>query len=244
MPDDSSGQVLTLKCALVVKGAFDASVVPAFEAQSGTKLQIDWAPTTVIMSKIAAGEAADAVLIVADCVDELAAQGKVDASTKRIVLRSRIGVAVAKGAAHPDIATVEAFKRAMTGARSVCYSRGGQSGVHFAPMIERIGIGAAVNAKAIIIPSGFTAERLVTGEADIAIQQLSELAVVPGIEIVGPLPDEVQKVTTFAAAVMTGSQHGDAAARFIAHITSEAAFAAYDATRLEPARDEHDGLKT
>ena len=237
MDDDNAGGVLVLKCALVAKGAFDASVVPAFEAESGFKLHIDWAPTTVIMSKIAGGDAADAVLIVADSVDELAAQGKVDASTKRIVLRSRIGVAVAKGAAHPDISTIEAFKRAMTSARAVCYSRGGQSGVHFAPMIERIGIAAVVNAKAIIIPSGFTAEKLVTGEADIAIQQLSELAVVPGIEIVGPLPDEVQKVTTFAAAVMTGSQHAAVAARFIAHITSEAAFAAYDATRLEPVRD-------
>lgn len=238
MSDDRTGRVLTLKCALVVKGAFDASVVPAFEAQWGTRLQIDWAPTTVIMAKIAGGDTADAVLIVADSVDELAAQGKVDASTKRVVLRSRIGVAVARGAAHPDISTVEAFKRAMTGARSVCYSRGGQSGVHFAPMIERIGIAAAVNAKATIIPAGFTAEKLVTGEADIAIQQLSELAVVPGIEIVGPLPDEVQKVTSFAAAVMTGSQHADIAARFIAHLTSEQAFAAYDATRLEPARGE------
>ena len=233
---DAAGRTLTLKCALVVKGAFDASVVPAFEAQSGAVLQIAWAPTTVIMSQLAAGDTADAVLILSESVDELATQGKVDARTKRDILRSSIGVAVAAGAPHPDIATLDAFKRAMTGARAVCYTRGGQSGVHFAPMIERIGIADAVNAKAVIIPSGFTAEKLVTGEADIAIQQLSELVAVPGIEIVGPLPDEVQKVTTFAAAVMTASPNADLAARFIAHLTSDASFAAYQATRLDPVR--------
>jgi molybdate transport system substrate-binding protein len=230
-------KILHLKCALVVKGAFDASLVPAFEASSGTKLDIDWAPTTVIMSKLAEGATADAVLIVADSVDELIAQGKIEASTKRTVLRSRIGVAVAKGAPHPDISDLESFKRAMTGARSVCYSRGGQSGVHFAPMLERIGIADAVNARATIIPAGFTAEKLLTGEADIAIQQLSELAVVPGIEIVGPLPDAVQKVVTFAAAVMTGSAHRVVAEQFVASLVTDAAFAAYDATRLDPVRD-------
>ena len=191
----------------------------------------------MIMTKLAEGGTADAVLLVAESFDALASQGKVDAATKRVVLRSRIGVAVAKGAPHPDISDVEAFKRAMTGARSVAYSRGGQSGVHFAPLLERLGIATAVNAKATIIPAGFTAEKLVTGEADIAIQQLSELAVVPGIEIVGPLPGDTQKVTTFAAGVMTGSAHAAAAAAFVASLVTPAAFAAYDAARLDPVRD-------
>jgi molybdate transport system substrate-binding protein len=231
-----SDKILRLKCALVVKGAFDAVLVPAFEAQSGYTLEIDGAPTTVIMTKLAGGETADAVLLVAASLDELIGSGQVDGATKRVVLRSRIGVAVAKGAPHPDIFGVESFKRALTGARSVAYSRGGQSGVHFAPLLERLGIAAAVNAKATIIPAGFTAEKLVTGEADIAIQQLSELAVVPGIEIVGPLPGDTQKVTTFAAGVMTGSAHAEAAAQFVASLVTETAFAAYDAARLDPVR--------
>ena len=232
----SSGITLHLKCALVVKGVFDALLVPGFEAQSGCTLDIDWAPTTVLMAKLAGGATADVLLLVAESMDELIGQGKVDGGTKRVILRSRIGVAVAAGAPHPDISDLEAFKRAMTGARSVCYSRAGQSGVHFAPLLERIGIADAVNAKATIIPAGFTAERLVTGEADIAIQQLSELAVVPGVEIVGPLPDAAQKVTTFAAAVMTRSAHRDLAERFVASLTTEAAFAAYDAAVLDPVR--------
>ena len=237
MPSSATDKVLHLKCALVVKGAFDAVLVPEFEARTGYKLDIDWAPTTVIMTKLAEGANADALLLVAEVMDELIGQGKVDGATKRIVLQSRIGVAVAKGAPHPDISDVESFKRAMTGARSVAYSRGGQSGVHFAPLLQRLGIADAVNAKATIIPAGFTAEKLVTGEADIAIQQLSELAVVPGIEIVGPLPDDAQKVTTFAAAVMAGSAHKELAEQFVASLTTDAAFAAYQATRLDPVRN-------
>ena len=227
-------KTLRLKCALVVKGAFDATVVPEFEAQTGCTVDIDWAPTTVIMQKLADGERADALLIVAESVDALIASGRADAATRVVVLQSRIGVAVAKGAPHPDISTVAAFKRAMTGARSVAYSRGGQSGVWFAPMIERIGIADAVNAKATIIPAGFTAEKLVTGEADIAIQQLSELQVVSGIEIVGPLPDDIQKVTIFAAAVMSDAVERDLAERFIAALTGPSAVAAYRATALDP----------
>ena len=226
--------VIHLKCALVVKGAFDAVVVPAFERSSGVRLTIDWAPTTVIQAAIANGETADMVLIVDAAVDELVAQNKAEADTKRVVLSSRIGVAVKQGEPHPDISTLEAFKQAMLGARSVCYSRGGQSGVHFAPMLERIGIAEAVNSRSLIIPAGFTAEKLVTGEADIAIQQLSELAVVAGTEIVGPLPDEVQKVTTFAVAVLTGSPNRDAAERFAEFLMTDTALDAYRAAGLDP----------
>lgn len=231
-----SDTVIHLKCALVVKGAFDAVVVPAFERSSGVRLTIDWAPTTVIQAAIASGETADMVLIVDSAVDEMVAQHKAEADTKRVILSSRIGVAVKQGAAHPDISTVEKFKQAMIDARSVCYSRGGQSGVHFAPMLERIGIAEAVNSRSTIIPAGFTAEKLVSGEADIAIQQLSELAVVPGTEIVGPLPDEVQKVTTFAVAMLTGSPHRAAVERFAAFLLTDTALDAYLAAGLDPVR--------
>lgn len=227
------GSTLRLKCALVVRAAFDATVVPEFEARTGWRVDIDWAPTTLIMSGLAQGETTDAVLAVADAVDELVARGRADPATRVVVLRSRIGVAVAKGAPHPDISSLDAFRRAMTAARSVAYSRSGQSGVWLAPMLERIGIAEAVNARATIIPAGLTAERLLSGEADIAIQQISELRAVPGIEIVGPLPDAVQKVTPFAAAVMTGSAAHEAAARFVAALGEPSAIAAFRASGLE-----------
>ncbi|MBY0255455.1 MAG: substrate-binding domain-containing protein, partial [Methylobacterium organophilum] len=204
-----------LKCALVVRGAFDAHVVPAFEAAGG-RTTIHWAPTTVIMKTLSEGETADAVLVLSDAMDRLVAEGRVEPESRVDVVRSRYGIAVKAGAPHPDIATVEALKRTLVAARSVAYSRTGASGIYFAGLLPRLGLAEAVNAKATIIPQGFTAEKLVSGEADIAVQQISELMVVPGIEVVGPLPDPVQEMTTFAAAILRGATDRDGAARFLA----------------------------
>lgn len=225
-------QTLRLKCALVVKGAFDSAVVPGFEA-SGTTVAIDWAPTTVIMTKLEAGETADAVVIIDEAMDRLIAAGRADGSTRVEVVDSRIGLAVRAGAAHPAIGTVEELTQALLAARSVCYSRGGASGIWFGPLLGRLGIAEAVNAKATLIPAGFTAEKLVSGEADIAIQQVSELLVVPGIEVVGALPEAVQKVTSFSAALLHGAANPEGARRFLASLRGEAAVAAYRASGLD-----------
>ncbi|GJE12741.1 hypothetical protein FOHLNKBM_3793 [Methylobacterium longum] len=223
-----------LKCALVVRGAFDAQVVPAFEA-SGARAAIHWAPTTVIMKALEAGETADAVLVLSDAMDRLVAEGRVEPETRIDAVRSRYGIAVKAGAPHPDITTVEALKRTLTEARSVAYSRAGASGIYFAGLLPRLGLAEAVNARATIIPQGFTAEKLVSGEADIAVQQISELMVVPGIEVVGPFPEPVQEVTTFAAAILRGATDRAGAARFLAGLTTPEAAAAYRASGLEPA---------
>jgi molybdate transport system substrate-binding protein len=228
-----------LKCALVVRGAFDAHVIPAFEAAGG-RAAIHWAPTTVIMKALEAGEIADAVLVLSDAMDRLIAENRVEPETRVDAVRSRYGLAVKAGAPHPDISTVEALKQTLTAARSVAYSRTGASGIYFAGLLPRLaareqGQAEAVNAKATIIPQGFTAEKLVSGEADIAVQQISELMVVPGIEVVGPFPDPVQEVTTFAAAILRGATDRAGAARFLAGLTTPEAAAAYRASGLEPA---------
>lgn len=223
-----------LKCALVVRGAFDAHVVPAFEAAGG-RAAIHWAPTTVIMKTLAEGETADAVLVLSDAMDRLVAEGRVEPESRVDVVRSRYGIAVKAGAPHPDIANVEALKRTLVAARSVAYSRTGASGIYFAGLLPRLGLAEAVNARATIIPQGFTAEKLVSGEADIAVQQISELMVVPGIEVVGPLPDPVQEMTTFAAAILRGATDRDGAARFLTGLTTPQAAEAYRTSGLEPA---------
>ncbi|MEG9529541.1 molybdate ABC transporter substrate-binding protein [Methylobacterium tardum] len=223
-----------LKCALVVRGAFDAHVVPAFEAAGG-RAAIHWAPTAVIMKEIEAGATADAILVLSDAMDRLIAEGKVEAESRVDAVRSRYGIAVKAGSQHPDISTVEALKRTLVEARSVAYSRTGASGIYFAGLLPRLGLAEAVNARATIIPQGFTAEKLVSGEADIAVQQISELMVVPGIEVVGPLPDPVQEMTTFSAAIMRGATDRTGAARFLAGLTTPQAAEAYRTSGLEPA---------
>lgn len=223
-----------LMCALVVRGAFDARVVPAFEA-SGGRVAIDWAPTAVIMDKISAGATTDAVLVLDDAMDRLVAEGRVTAGSRIAVARSRYGIAVRAGDPHPQIGTVEGLTRTLVEARSVAYSRTGASGLYFARLLPRLGIAEAVNARASIIPQGFTAEKLVSGEADIAVQQISELMVVGGIDVVGPFPDPVQEVTTFAAAILRGADDPHGAERFLAALTTPEAASAYRESGLEPA---------
>jgi molybdate transport system substrate-binding protein len=221
--------------ALAVRGAFEAGIVPAFEAASGIKLVIEWAPTTVIMSKLAAGGRADVAVVIADSMDRLVEQGKVDPASRVEVAHSRLGVAVARGAAHPDISTVAAFTKTLLAARSVAFSQSGASGIYFAKMIEKLGVAEAVRAKATMIPAGFTAEKLLTCEADLAVQQLSELIVVRGIEIVGKFPEHVQQVTSLSAAIMSDAENRAAAGQFLSTLNTDQAAAAYRASGLDPA---------
>jgi molybdate transport system substrate-binding protein len=229
-----ASRTLRLMCALVVREAFDRTIVPAYEAESGYRTVIEWTPTTVIMNKIGEGERADALVLIRDSMDKLVEQGLVDPATRIEVVDSRVGIAVPRGTPHPDISTPEAFTRALLNARSVAYSKAGASGIYFEAMMARLGITEAVNARATVIPAGFTAEKLTTGEADIAVQQLSELLVVPGIEIVGPFPDAMQNVTHFSAAIMRDAVNREGAERFLAMLTEERAVAAYRASGLDP----------
>ena len=147
--------------------------------------------------RLRGGEGADVVILTREGLDELAREGRVvrrAAWIWRVVCRHR----GEGGRRHPDIATEPALRATLLGARSVAYSRIGASGILFAQLIERLGIAAEINARAVIIPQGFTAE-LVTGEADLAVQQISELKQVAGIEVVGPIPRELQTPAVFSA---------------------------------------------
>jgi molybdate transport system substrate-binding protein len=219
----------------VVRGAFEGGIVADYEASTGNTVAVDWVPTTLIMSKVAAGEQTDVLVLVKASMDALVEQGKVDPATRVEVAHSRLGLAVARGAAHPAIVSVEDFKAALLQARSVAYSRAGASGIHFEKVIDRLGIGDAVRSRATVIPAGFTAEKLVTGEADLAVQQVSELLVVPGIEVVGRFPEEMQQVSSFSAGMMAQSPNRAAAEAFLAALKGERARAAYLASGIDPA---------
>jgi molybdate transport system substrate-binding protein len=235
MDNAISGQTLHAMSSLAVRAPFDAAIVPAFEAETGCKVGVEWLPTAMIMEKVAAGERADVLIVVAGMIDDLVGQGLVDPKSRIALVHSHVGLAVRAGAPHPDISTLDAFKRALVEARSVAYSRAGASGIHFETVLERLGIADAVRSKATVIPAGFTAEKLVSGEADLAVQQVSELMVVPGIEVIGRLPEPVQAVTTFSAAIMRGAANRLPAERFLATLRNEQAAAAYRAGGVDPA---------
>lgn len=199
--------MLSLMSTLAIAGLL-REAAPAIEAALGATLRVELAPTRALESRIAAGERADAAVLTAEAIAALSGGGVLDQATARPLARSRVGLAVRAGAPHPDISTVAALRRLLLEVPSLCYSRAGASGIFFAELIERLGVAAEVNARAIVIPQGFTAEKLVSGEAAIAVQQVSELMEVPGIEVVGALPEGAQTVAVFSGAAFAGAADG------------------------------------
>lgn len=230
-----AGQTLRVMSSLAVRVPFDAAIVPSFEAGTGCKVEVEWAPTTVVVRRVQAGERADVLVLTGESMDALAGLGVVDPASRASLVRSRLGVAVRAGAPRPDVSTLEAFKAALLAARSVAYSRAGASGIHFETVLETLGIAGAVRPRATVVPAGFTAEKLLTGEADLAVQQVSELMAVPGAEVAGWFPDAVQAAAPFSAAIVREAANRPAAERFMAALTTEEAAAAYRAAGLDPA---------
>ena len=219
--------VVRIMSGLALEVAINRFLKAPFEAESGFKLDIDWRPTAAIMKSIDEGQRADMVIAISDAMDKLVAGGIVRADTRTVLADSVLGVGVRAGAARPDVSTMEAFKRAMVEARAVAYSKAGASGIYFAGLIARLGIAEAVNAKAVVIPMGFTAEKVASGEADLAVQQISELMTVPGIDVAGPFPAEIQVESRFEAAIFTDAGNAAGAAAFLRCLTSAQAAQAY-----------------
>jgi molybdate transport system substrate-binding protein len=217
---------IRIRSTLAVMGAMH-EIAENYEAAT---IEADFAPTVALLERLRGGETADIAILTAQGIDDLIAQGIIRAGTRTDIARSFVGLAVRAGAPKPDIGSVGALKTALLAARAVAYSRIGASGLFFAALLDRLGIAASVNT--LVVPSGFTAERLVTGEADLAVQQISELMMVPGIEVVGPLPPEIQTVAIFSAGLLTQSAEAAALLRFLA---SPAVAPILQRTGLEPA---------
>jgi len=211
---------------LALEVAVNRWIKPKFEAETQFRLHVDWRPTAAIMRSIGEGQRADVIIGINESMDHLVRQGIVRPETRVSLADSVLGVGVRKGNPLPNVTTVDAFKTAMASAR-VAYSKAGASGIYFAKLIDRLGIAEAVNARAVVIPMGFTAEKVVSGEADIAIQQISELMSVDGVDIAGPFPKEIQAVSTFDAAVFAEAGNAEGAAAFMNALTSSAAAKAY-----------------
>jgi molybdate transport system substrate-binding protein len=195
--------VVHLLSTLALKGAV-GHLADWYQAATGARIDADFAPTLGLLKRLREGEAADVVILTREGLEELVNEGRVTAESCIDLARSYVGIAVKAGASHPDIATEAALCATLLAARSVAYSRIGASGIFFAQLIERLGIASGINAKATIT-SGFTAMRLVTGEADLAIQQISELKQVAGVEVLGPIPRELQTPAVFSAGSMAAS---------------------------------------
>ena len=214
---------------------------PRFERATDHRLAVSLGPSAQLAARLDQGEAADVAILTGGDAKESAARGKLVAASLVDVARSTIGVAVRKGAPKPDISSVEGFKRAMLAAKAIACSKpvgGGASGAHLAKVFERLGITEAMAAKSKYGAggtSGLAGLFVARGEADIAIQQMAELMMVDGLDVVGPLPADLQGVTLFTAGVPASANHPEAGRALIDFLTSPAAKAVIKAKGLEPA---------
>ncbi|RXT57214.1 hypothetical protein B6S44_01915 [Bosea sp. Tri-44] len=226
---------------VLTAGAFKpivSAVTADFEKLSGHKLTIDNDTAGALQRRIAAGEAFDVAIVTPAVVKDLIDKGKIAADNVSNLARTSIGVAVKDGAPRPGIASVAAFKAALLAARKVAYidpAAGGSSGIYFAKLLETMGIADEVKAKAVLVPGGLVAQRLVTGEADLAIHQISEILAVSGATLVGPLPAEIQSYTTYAGGVGTASLQPDGAKALLAFLRGEIARRVLAEKGMEPA---------
>jgi molybdate transport system substrate-binding protein len=215
--------------------AVTAELIPAVERTIGLAVDVDYASTNMLMDKIVGGETGDLAVLSAEAIDGLIASGVLQKGSRVDLAKSAIGVAVRRGAVAPDIGTVDALKAALIAAKSVIYSKTGISGVYMPKMLEKLGIATLIAPKARNPSHGTVGEALARGEAEIALQQVSELLPVAGIKVVGPLPDAVQLVTVFSAGTFASAVEPRAARMLVEQLTSNAARAVYTAKGLEPA---------
>jgi molybdate transport system substrate-binding protein len=209
-----------------------------FESTSGHNVLVTYANIGVITGRVQNGEAADVVLVSPSQIDMLIREGKIVPNSKASVVKAGAGVAVRKGAAKPDISSVEAFKRSLFAAKSISYndpSTGGPVGIYLVGLFERLGMAQDLKAKTRLSPGAArTLEFVAQGEVEIAITQASEIMVAPGVELVGPLPDAIQNYTVFTAGVLSSSKQVEAATALINHLSSLKAATVYKSQGLEP----------
>jgi molybdate transport system substrate-binding protein len=227
---------------VMISGGLSAAynaLVPEFERATGNKVITAYGPSmgttaNAIPMRLERGEPADVVILVGYALGDLIKQGKVAPDSRVDLVRSKIGVAVIAGAPKPDISSVDALKRALLAAKSVAYSDSA-SGVYISTeMFAKLGIADEMKDKAKKIPATPVAEIVARGDAEIGFQQISELKPIAGIDIVGPLPDDLQKVTVFSAGIASVSKEAEAGRALIKFLASPAARAEIVKSGLEP----------
>ncbi|WP_171070126.1 molybdate ABC transporter substrate-binding protein [Methylobacterium terricola] len=209
---------------LLTTGAYKpvaARLVPSFEQRTGHKVVIRNETAGAVAQAIRDGARADLVVLTPGGLDALIREGRLSGAQPVPLAKVGIGVAIRDGAPVPDIATLDGFREALLRARAVAMvdpASGGSSGIYLAQLFERFGLADRLKDKLVLVRGGLAASRLVSGEADLALQQTSELLAVPGARLVGPIPAEVQNVTVYAGIVPMGAGQAEAATALLRHL--------------------------
>lgn len=230
-------QELQIFSTIAVQTALEA-LAPQFEAESGFRLRVTWNTAPVLVKRLQGGETADVLILNRAGIDTMIRDGRILPGSEVTLASSATAIAIKAGAARPDISTPEALKQTLLTARAISYTdpaAGGASGIYFAKLLERLGIAAEINAKTKFPPpAGLSGDFLLTGEADLAIQQKPELLQVPGIEILGMLPGDLHMVTVFVAGIEASSPRAATAKALIDFLRSPSAAEVFRAKGLDP----------
>jgi molybdate transport system substrate-binding protein len=229
-----AGMLLTAPCAsaaelkVLTTGAMRPVVmalVPQFESQ-GHKVTVDNDTAGRLVKRIEDGEAFDVAIITPRAIDDLIAKGKFAAGSRVNLAQVGVGVVVKDGAPKPDIGNVEAFKQALLAAKSVASidpASGGSGGIFVAGLLEKLGLADTIKPKLKLKNGGHVADLVASGEAELAVGQISELILVKGVTLVGPLPAEIQNFTIYASGVSAAAKEAEAAKAFIGLLSGPAA---------------------
>jgi molybdate transport system substrate-binding protein len=212
-----------------------ADLAALYERQSGHAVKIESVGGVDAAKRVQAGEAFDVVFLASNAIDQLVESGKVIAGSRVDLVRSGIAVAVRAGAARPDIGSEDAVRRAVQAARNLSYSTG-PSGVYLTKLFERWGIAGDIKDRIVQAPPGVPVGTLVArGDVELGFQQLSELMFLDGIAVVGPLPPDIQYVTTFSGGICAASKQPDAVRAMLGFMASDAATESKRRNGMEPA---------
>jgi len=208
-------------------------LVPRFERATGHKVTPLWMPTVEIMRRLKEGDVADVVILSAPPIAELTEAGVIAPGSSVNLATCGVGVAVKAGAPRPDLSSGEALKRAVLAAKSIVYSHG-PSGVYLAALFERMGIADEIRHKVTRVQGQPAGEIVAQGDAELGFQQVCELLPIPGIDLVGPLPPDVQEITTFAAGVHVKAKEPEAAKALLEFFTSPEAAPIMEKKGMDP----------
>jgi len=229
----TAAEIMTL-CHANVRPALEA-IIPAFERASGHKVTITYLPVPAIAQQIDSGARIDLVIAFSERMDDFVRAGKFPAGSRFEVVRSGIGVAVRAGAAKSDISSASALKNALLAAKSVAFSQG-PTGAHLATVVQRLGISDQLKSKLTMAAPGLgsVATMVAKGEIEIGVHGIYELVPVAGIEIVGPIPAELQKMIVYSAMVPANAKEPEAANALVKFFSSDAAIPLLKITGMEP----------
>jgi molybdate transport system substrate-binding protein len=214
---------------------FIEAVIPIFEHESGHRVKASFLSGSLLPVKVKEGAPADLIVTTPESIDDLVKSGRVVAGSRVDIVRSSAGVAVRAGAPKPDISTPDAFKKALLAARSVGISKG-PSGFYMLSLLDRLGIADAVKPKAVFTEPGQRVGLVIaSGEAEIGVQQITELLAMPGIDYVGPLPPTLQTTIVYATARSFNAKETAAANELVKFLTSKAVAPSARKMGLDPA---------